>query len=58
MVEEQENNLEEIRKLYPQLGSDEQLRLAQARLRNYVRVMPPGSTSVSGESKGRKPPAS
>jgi hypothetical protein len=38
MVEEPENNLDEIRKLYPQFTDDE-LRVAEETLRNYVRVM-------------------
>ena len=38
MVKEQEDNLDELRKLYPQF-TDEQLRAAEETLQNYVSVM-------------------
>jgi hypothetical protein len=38
MVEEQEDNLDDIRELYPQF-TDKELRIARNTLQNYVRVM-------------------
>jgi hypothetical protein len=38
MTEEQEDNLGEIRKLYPQL-TDEELRVAQYTLKRYIEVL-------------------
>ncbi len=37
-MSEEDNNLDEIRKLYPQM-SDEELRIAQDNLRRYVKVL-------------------
>jgi hypothetical protein len=38
MVEQQEESLDDIRKLYPQF-TDEELRLAQQTFRNYIHAM-------------------
>ena len=38
MVDDQEDNLDELRKLYPDL-SDEELRIVQDNLDRYIRVM-------------------
>ena len=38
MVEDEDDNLDEIRKLYPQM-TDEELRVAQDNLRRYVKVL-------------------
>ena len=38
MVEDEDNNLDEIRKLYPHM-TDEELRVARDNLRRYVQII-------------------
>lgn len=54
MVEDDEDNLDEIRKLYPHM-TDEQLRISRDNLRRYVEVMVRIYTRLKAEGKWPPP---